>query len=177
MKRTQFKDAPCSIARSLDVMGDWWTPLIVRECLFGMRRFGDMERWLPISRNILAARLKQLVAQGILDKRQYSERPPRYEYHLTERGMDVAKIALAHVEFGERWMFEPGQEPIHIFDRRTGERVIPILVDQTTGKPLDPRHVYAGPGPSFPAAPNVRQDRFREFYETQAPQEPTDSER
>ena len=82
MQRRSFSDVPCSIARSLDVFGDWWNPLIVRECLYGVRKFDELQSWLGIGRNILARRLETLVGAGVLEKRAYESRPPRFEYHL-----------------------------------------------------------------------------------------------
>ena len=167
MERKNFDKAPCSIARSLDVLGDWWTPLILRECLYGVHRFDRMQRWLGIGRNILTRRLAKLVEQGVLERRQYLERPARYEYHLTDKGYDAAKLLLAMMPFGEAWFFGDKREPIRLYDRRTGRRVRPQLVDAETGEPIDPRELYAGPGPSFPPSEEVRRERFVEFYSRQ----------
>lgn len=173
MERKNFEGAPCSIARSLDVIGDWWTPLILRECLYGIHRFDEIQRWLGIGRNILTQRLAQLTEQGVLERRLYQERPPRYEYHLTEKGYDAAKLLLAMMPFGEAWLFGAGNEPIRLYDRRTQRRVHPLLVDAETGESIDPRNLYAGPGPSFPQNDEVRRERFAEFYERQGAREET----
>jgi DNA-binding HxlR family transcriptional regulator len=164
MERTSFATAPCSIARSLDVLGDWWNPLILRECLYGVRRFDELQRWLGVGRNILTGRLALLVKHGLLEKRCYTERPPRFEYHLTDKGHDAARLLVAMMAFGEAWYFDRGQEPIRLFDRTTGRRVRAALVDAGTGAPLDPRALYAGPGPSFPPNEAVRRERFAEYY-------------
>lgn len=164
MKRKQFQAAPCSIARSLDALGDWWAPLILRECLYGVHRFDALQRWLGIGRNILTQRLGKLVEDGLLERRCYQEKPARYEYHLTEKGFDAAKMLLVLMGFGERWLFPPGEEPIHLYDRQTRRRVVPQLVDANTGAPLDPRQLYAGPGPSFPPLWELRRERFAEYY-------------
>jgi DNA-binding HxlR family transcriptional regulator len=164
MERKSFEDAPCSIARTLDVLGDWWAPLIVRECLYGVHRFDDLQRWLGVGRNILSRRLERLVEQGVLTRTAYQARPPRFEYHLTDKGYDAARVLLAMMGFGERWQFEPGREPIQLFDRQSHRRVRPVLVDAETGAPIDPRALYAGPGPSFPAEEAVRRARFADYY-------------
>ena len=172
MERKQFDKAPCSIARSLDVVGDWWTPLIVRECLYGMRRFDQMQRWLGIGRNILTRRLSALVEAGVLEKRRYQERPPRYEYHLTDMGYDAAKVLVAMMPFGEAWFFEPDRAPIRLYDRATGREVRPELVDAHTGRPIDPRELFPGPGPTFPPDESVRRARFGEFFERTGSEKP-----
>jgi len=164
MERKRFEEAPCSIARSLDVVGDWWSPLIIRECLYGVHRFDQIQRWLGIGRNILTRRLAQLVEQGVLEKRRYQDRPPRFEYHLTDKGYDAARLLVAMMPFGERWLFEEGDEPIRLYDRRSHRRVRPQLIDAETGEPIDPRHIYAGPGPAFPAIDEIRRERFVDYY-------------
>ena len=171
MKRATFENEPCSIARSLDVLGDWWNPLILRECLYGVHRFQDMQRWLGIGRNILATRLKLLVDEGLLEKRSYQDKPPRFEYHLTEKGYDAAAVLLAVMRFGEKWYFERGREPIRLTDRATGQQVRPVLVDERTGEPLDLRNLVPGPGPSFPAG-DVRKERFQEYFSRRQEPEP-----
>lgn len=165
MERTSFGDAPCAIARSLDVLGDWWTPLIIRECLYGVHRFGELQRWLGIGRNILTRRLALLVEQGLLEKRQYQDRPARFEYLLTDKGYDAAKVLVALMAFGEAWSFGRENEPVRLFSRETGRRVRPELVDAESGDPIDVRRLYAGPGPSFPRAERVRRERFAEYYQ------------
>src|SRR5262245_66532606 len=75
MKRTSFRSWPCSLARSVDLLGDWWTPLVLREAFFGARRFDEFQQALGIGRNVLAARLRRLVAEGLLERRLHQERP------------------------------------------------------------------------------------------------------
>lgn len=171
MERKSFATAPCSIARSLDILGDWWAPLIIRECLYGVQRFAEIQQWLGIGRNILTRRLKQLTQQGILEQKQYQNRPPRYAYHLTEKGYDAAKILLAMMPFGERWLFKKDHEPILLYDRVSQKRVYPVLVNAETGKPIDPRDLIAGPGPAFPEHQAVRYARFKTYYAHKAEQE------
>lgn len=165
MERKSFADVPCSIARSLDVFGDWWNPLIIRECLYGVTRFDDLHDWLGIGRNILTKRLDALITAGVLEKRAYSERPPRFEYLLTEKGYDAAVLLLAMMTFGERWAFSAGREPIRLFDKKTGRRVRAVVVDDETGERIDPRQLYPGPGPGFPPAKDFRKRRFTQYYD------------
>ncbi|MDJ0709006.1 MAG: winged helix-turn-helix transcriptional regulator [Woeseiaceae bacterium] len=165
MERTSFSASPCSIARSLDVLGDWWNPLIIRECLYGVHRFDDYQKNLGIGRNILTRRLKQLVTDGVLERRQYQDKPNRFGYHLTEKGYDAARVLLGYMSFGEKWYFESSKDPIRLYDRESGRRVVPELVDAATGKVIDPKNLYAGPGPGFPDSEVARRERFAEFFE------------
>lgn len=169
VERKRFEQAPCSVARSLDVLGDWWTPLILRECLYGQHRFDDFIEWLGIGRNMLSRRLAWLVEQGVLEKRPYQERPVRYAYELTEKGYDACKVMLAMMPFGERWCFPPHRAPIVLYDRRTHARVRPVLTDAETGEEIDPRQLYAGPGATFPKPKALRRRRFPEYYERTDP--------
>ncbi|MDJ0711719.1 MAG: helix-turn-helix domain-containing protein [Woeseiaceae bacterium] len=164
MERTKFAAAPCSIARSLDVLGDWWNPLIVRECLYGIHRFEDFQRWLGIGRNILTKRLTLLLDEGLLEKRKYQDNPERFEYHLTDKGYDAAIVLLAVMPFGEKWYFDRDKEPIRLYDRRSGRQVTPVVADAETGEPVDPRNLYAGPGPSFPNDAHIQIERFTEYF-------------
>lgn len=132
--------------------------------MYGLSRFDEFQRWLGIGRNILSRRLAQLVDQGVLEKHRYQEKPPRYEYRLTPKGYDAARLLLAMMPFGEHWQFAPGEEPIHVYHRGTGNRVRPLIVDGETGEELDVRELYAGPGPGFPKNNEIRRERFPEYY-------------
>jgi len=99
---TSLADMPCPIARTLDVVGEWWTLLIVRDALLGARRFDDFKA-TGIADNILAARLKRLVEEGIFDRRPYQDRPARYEYVLTEKGRGLGLVLSALRNWGQKW--------------------------------------------------------------------------
>ena len=103
MQRTQFGEMECSIARTLDIAGEPWTPLIIRDVTWGPRRFDEIQRDLGISRKVLAERLKWLTAQNIVEQRQYSERPVRHEYWLTGKGAELSDVLLAIIAWGDRW--------------------------------------------------------------------------
>ena len=163
MKRKSFAGSPCSIARTLDVLGDWWNPLILREAMYGIRRFDEIQSWLGIGRNILTQRLAGLVDEGLLEKRLYQHNPHRYEYVLTQKGRDATKVLIALMEYGEKWHFEPGNEPIRLYDKDTDRRVTAKVVASETGKPIDTASLYPGPGPGFIQEPDVQRRRFVEF--------------
>jgi DNA-binding HxlR family transcriptional regulator len=121
MRRTSFSKWPCSIARTVDVLGDWWTPLVLREIFFGTARFDDLQRALSIGRNVLTDRLRRLTREGFLERRQYQDRPPRSEYHLTEKGRDFQPVLLAMMRWGDRWMHGRKGAPILLRHSRCGE--------------------------------------------------------
>ncbi len=154
MRRKSFASMECPVARTLDVVGEWWSLLILRDALRGRRRFEEFQESLGIARNILSRRLKQLVAAGLLEKRCYSERPRRYEYRLTDKSRDLFPVLTTLMVWGNRWAC-PAQGPaLVLVDRDSGKRVEPMLVDRVSGKPLDNRNVRLVPGPG--AGPETR---------------------
>lgn len=110
MRRASLASLPCPIARSLDVVGEWWTLLIVRDALTGSRRFDEF-KGTGIADNILSARLKRLCEEGILEKRLYEEHPPRYEYLLTTKGRALTPVIAALFMWGKRWTSGPSLTP------------------------------------------------------------------
>jgi DNA-binding HxlR family transcriptional regulator len=114
MKRTALSEQPCSIARTLDVAGEWWTPLILRDVAYGVRRFGEIQEDLGISANVLSDRLETLVAEGILRRSVYQQRPERHEYVLTEKGVDLIPALLALMQWGDRWVWKGGRGPVRV---------------------------------------------------------------
>ena len=103
MQRTDFSEMTCSIARSLAVAGEPWSPLVLRDVWVGINRFDHIQRDLGISRKVLAERLKHLVDAGMLEQRPYSERPPRQEYVLTPKGFEFVDVLMAMAAWGDRW--------------------------------------------------------------------------
>ena len=140
--------------------------MILRECLYGNSRFDELQDWLGISRNILTRRLNELVEAGILERSAYQDSPVRYEYFLTDKGHDACSVLLAIMPFGERWYFEQGKHPIELRDRKTGRRVVPMVVDKNTGKAIDSKELIPCPGPGFNAPKSLLKKRFAEYYET-----------
>jgi DNA-binding HxlR family transcriptional regulator len=123
MKRTSLGDHPCSIARAVDIAGEWWTPLILRDVSYGVRRFREIQEDLGISANVLADRLESLVAAGVLETHIYQDRPERYEYHLTEKGLDLLPALLALMSWGDKWAWGTGQGPVRVVHESCGHRV------------------------------------------------------
>ena len=110
MLKNTYEGQACSIARSLELIGERWTLLIVRDIFRGLRRFDDMQKSLGIARNVLTNRLERLIDEGILEKRQYQEHPPRYEYFLTEKGIDLWPVLVSLIKWGDKY------EPFGGFD-------------------------------------------------------------
>lgn len=151
MRRTRFEEWNCSIARATDILGDWWTPLVIREAFYGTRRFDDFVDHLGIGRNILTERLRRLTDEGIFDKLAYQDHPARYEYRLTDKGRALFDVLAALHRWGNDWLATDDGPPVEMVDRETGAVVHPIVVDEATGKRLDPRHIKIRRGPGFRA--------------------------
>jgi DNA-binding HxlR family transcriptional regulator len=146
MKRTDFTEMACPIARGVGRVGEWWSLLILREAMYGVTRFDEFEKNLKIAPNILTRRLADLAEGGMLERRQYQERPPRFEYVLTEAGIAFQPVLLALAKWGNDF-FAPEGHSIVMLDRASGEPVVPLVVDAQTGLPLSPDHVDFVPGP------------------------------
>ncbi len=156
MKHASFGAMPCPVARSLEHIGEWWSMLILRDALHGFKRFDEFEQSLGIAPGILARRLKTLVDAGMLERRQYTSKPPRYEYLVTDRCRDFETVLHALLAFGNRH-FSPGERNVVIVDSQTGVEADPVLIDGRSGRPLsDPRFRWA----AGPAADAVVQRRY-----------------
>jgi DNA-binding HxlR family transcriptional regulator len=172
MRRTRFNQCYCSMARVIDLLGDWWTPLVLRECFYGIKRFGDFEARLGIGKNILTQRLERLVRDGLLQRTPYQQRPVRHEYTLTPMGRDFFPVICALLRWGDDWLAEPEGPAMQLVDRQTGQPIRPVVVDQNTGKKLEARDVTPVPGPGLPQ--NLHEEARRYF--AGAPLLPTRSE-
>jgi DNA-binding HxlR family transcriptional regulator len=148
MRRTRFDRAPCPIARTTDLIGDWWTPIVMREAFRGVRRFGDFVEALDIPRAVLAARLDRLVEEGMLDKVEYQRHPRRYEYRLTDKGRDFWNVLAAMWRWGSDWLWDGAEPPIALEDRETGAIIKPLVIDETTGRPMNLTRLRIGRNPS-----------------------------
>lgn len=151
MRRTRFDRWPCPIARTTDLVGDWWTPLVMREAFLGRRRFEDFQRSLGVPRAVLAKRLERLVEESMLIKVAYEEHPPRYEYRLTEKGRAFWDVLAAMWRWGADWLWDCKGAPLALFDRETDQEVRPLVIDENTGHRLDVRRLKVAkakrPGP------------------------------
>jgi DNA-binding HxlR family transcriptional regulator len=164
MQRTSLAGFHCSLARTLDVVGEWWTPLIVARVALGLTRFDDLQRELGLSRKVLAQRLDSLVAHGVLQQRPYQSRPVRYDYVLTQKGIDLIPALMALMAWGDRWASDPTGPPLQLRHRTCGEDTEAAVTCSRCGEALGHGDVVAraGPGARVTRGTRVTAERLRE---------------
>jgi DNA-binding HxlR family transcriptional regulator len=151
VRRTRFNDWPCPIARTTDLIGDWWTPLILREAFSGVRRFDDFQERLGVPRAVLTQRLNRLVDDGLLHRVPDDDRPSRHDYRLTDKGRAFWDVLAAMWRWGSDWLWPEGVEPPAILvDAETRHEVRPMVVDENTGDLLDVRRIRMTRNPRRP---------------------------
>ena len=162
MRWREISEMNCSIARSLSIVGDRWTLLLLRDCFLGARRFDDFRASLDLSPHLLSTRLRALVDAGVLERRPYQEKPRRDEYRLTEKGRDLYPVIAGLVRWGDRWMAEASGPPVTLVHRDCRHATTPTLVCSECGEGLDPRAVQARVSPQAGARrPNPSNPRDR----------------
>jgi DNA-binding HxlR family transcriptional regulator len=152
MRRTSFQDVNCSVAQCLEIVGEWWSLLIVRDAFLGVRRFDDFAARLGISRSVLNQRLSGLVEAGVLDRVRYSEHPPRDEYRLTDKGRDLWGVITAMRQWGDRWA-APDGPPVEVVHIACGHLSEARFTCSHCGEALGPRSYRPRPGPGGGALP------------------------
>jgi DNA-binding HxlR family transcriptional regulator len=145
MDRKSFVGMDCSVAQCLEVVGEWWSMLIVRDAFLGVTRFDDFQRRLGISRNILNERLNTLVDAGVLVRVPYSEHPPRHDYRLTDKGRDLWPVLTAMRQWGDRYA-APDGPPLRVIHTACGAVSDAVLVCGSCGEAIGPRDVEAVSG-------------------------------
>lgn len=153
--RASFKDMSCSVARTLDVVGERWTALIVRDILFGVRRFDAIQRNLGISRKVLTERLAELREDGVVERIRYQDAPPRYDYVLTEKGVDLAYVLLALKSWGDRWASQGKGPPLVLRHERCGAVTDVVAACAECGEPLRAGELTPLPGPGARPGPGT----------------------
>ena len=155
MKAKSFAGMRCSVAGALEMIGDRWILLLLRDLGLGLSRYDDFRKSCGIPTTTLSKRLQTLEAHGIVERTRYSERPPRYEYHLTEKGRDLWKVTTALREWGDRWDASGyGAPTVEVVDRETDHELRLALVDPKTGQVVPRDRIHLRPGPGADA--NVR---------------------
>jgi DNA-binding HxlR family transcriptional regulator len=146
MERKSFADMHCSVAQCLEVVGEWWSMLILRDAFLGVTRFDDFQERLGIARNILNQRLTRLVEEGVLDKVPYSDHPPRYDYRLTTKGRDLWPVMTAMRQWGDKYA-APDGPPLWVVHKSCGKVTEAVMTCSQCGERVGPRDVRAVPGP------------------------------
>jgi DNA-binding HxlR family transcriptional regulator len=147
-------DLNCSVARTLSVIGDRWTMLVLRNAFIGIRRFDDFQRQLGVTRHVLAERLKRLVDAQIFSKVLYQ--PSRFEYRLTDKGRALYPILLALTAWGDTWMDEGRGPPLYYHHNTCGHRMTPVMVCSACNEPLVARDVIAMVGPGLASVSDLK---------------------
>ena len=147
MRLTSLADWNCSIARTLDVVGEWWTLLILRDAFRGTCRFDDFQASLGLARSVLTARLQKLTEHGVLERRAYSEHPPRYEYTLTEQGRALFPVITALRTWGDQWLPVPGGPPAVLVHDACGGVIQPVLTCPHCHRQVTSINAHSEPGP------------------------------
>ncbi|MEU6069758.1 MULTISPECIES: winged helix-turn-helix transcriptional regulator [Streptomyces] len=161
--RPSFANWPCSIARTVDVIGDAWTALVLREAFYGIRRFDEFQQELGIARNTLADRLRRLVDEGLLDKRLYESEPPRHEYLLTEKGRDFFPVLAAMTRWGDKWLAGDEGVPVTLHHEVCGHDAHAETVCSACGEPMRSEDTSPRMGPGYPERLRTRPDIQRRF--------------
>lgn len=148
MSRADLANTTCSVARAIERIGDPWTLMILREMFLGSRRFDQFQRFTGASPHILSKRLRQLCDDGILTTRQYSDHPPRQDYVLTDKGLDLWPVIIGLRAWGEKWMPE-GANAVELIHKPHGHPLKPVLVCSDCGEPVTARDSQAHIGPQL----------------------------
>lgn len=152
MRWNDIDQQTCSVARTLAVVGDRWTLLIVRDAFLGTRRFEDFRRQSGISRHRLSDRLQKLVRHGVLLKVRYQQKPPRYEYRLTPRGIDLYPVMITLAQWGNQWCDDGNGAPVEYFHQSCGNKMHAVLSCSECASELRPQQVTPLLGPGLRAA-------------------------
>lgn len=158
MRWEDLADQPCSMARALAVVGDRWTLMILRDAFLKVRRFDDFQKSLGLARRVLSERLALLVEEGVLEKRPYQERPVRYEYRLTDKGLDLYPTVLSLIHWADRHYAGPEGPPVLHHHKACGCDFRSVLTCSECGRKVKPRQVEARRNPKLDEsdAPLVR---------------------
>jgi DNA-binding HxlR family transcriptional regulator len=149
MRWDEINTVECSIARALSVVGDRWTMMIVRDVFLGIRRFDAMQKDLDLTPHRLSHRLGKLVRDGILARVEYEKRPRRFEYRLTEKGIDLFPLIVVLNTWGDRWMAGRSGAPIELVHRNCGRAIKPALTCPSCKEKMVPREMSLRPGPAL----------------------------
>jgi DNA-binding HxlR family transcriptional regulator len=152
MERKRFSDMDCSVARALDEVGEWWSLLIVRECMLGAVRFDEFQSGLGIARNVLTTRLERLVELEVLERFPLSDRANTSGYRLTRKGEELYPVLVALMQWGDKWLAPRGKPPLRLVENLSGHSIEKMSVRSKTGQGLSYKEVRYEPGPGATAS-------------------------
>ncbi|MEO7548520.1 MAG: helix-turn-helix domain-containing protein [Ramlibacter sp.] len=155
MEKAGFSDFACSIARTLDVIGEWWTLLILRDLFVGMTRYDEIQQDLGIASNVLAARLKRLLAAGLIRREAAPDDGRSWNYALTAQGRDLYPVLLSLMAWGDKWMTPPGRQPVLMVHAACGQVTAPVPACSVCSKPLPLEEIRFFPGPGGKEGPGT----------------------
>ena len=147
VERTSFAGMNCSIARTLEIIGEWWTPVILRDAFLGLSRFEEFQASLGIARNVLTKRLATLVQAGIMERERYQEHPERFEYRLTEAGRDLFPVVVSLLQWGDRWTADEAGPPLLLVHEPCGQPGGATLTCSRCGEEITLENVRPELGP------------------------------
>lgn len=150
----------CPVARVLNLIGDSWTLMIIREALYGATRFSDIQYNTGIAKNLLISRLNKLVENGIFEKIDAGDSGTRYEYHLTQKGRSLNSVMMAMHQWGNEYEFTPGEAPVLLIDKKTGKELLPIRPHRANGEAIPDEDISVELGPG---ASNATRKRFSQL--------------
>ncbi|WP_336113377.1 winged helix-turn-helix transcriptional regulator [Streptomyces sp. PTD9-10] len=164
--RPSFADWPCSVARTVDIIGDAWTSLILREAFYGSCRFDEFQQQLGIARNTLTDRLRRLVDEGLMERRLYESEPPRHEYRLTEKGRDFFPVLAALTRWGDRWLAGEEGVPVTLHHETCDQDAHAEAVCSSCGEPMRSEDTSVRMGPGYPERLRTQPDVQRRFAQS-----------
>ncbi len=175
MDKPGFADFSCSIARTLDVIGEWWTLLVLRDLFAGMSRYDEIQQDLGIASNMLAARLKRLLDAGLITREVAPEDARSRRYSLTEKGRDLYPVLLSVMAWGDKWLAEPGQQPVLVVHEGCGQVTAAVPSCSVCGEPMGLHDMQFRAGPGGRAGPGTA--RVGRYLGASAPKEKAPGQR
>jgi DNA-binding HxlR family transcriptional regulator len=152
MERKRFNDMDCSVARALDEIGEWWSLLIVRECMLGATRFDEFQSGLGIARNVLTTRLDRLVELGVLERFPLQDRANTSGYGLTPKGEELYPVLVALMQWGDKWLAPRGKPPLRLVENLSGRPIEKLSVRSKSGHGVSYKEIRYEPGPGATAS-------------------------
>jgi DNA-binding HxlR family transcriptional regulator len=168
MQRKSLGNRQCPVARSLERVGEWWSILILRDAVYGLKRFDEFQKSLDIAPNMLTRRLNGLVEDGLLERQLYSDKPVRHEYVLTQTGRDFRPVLVALLAWGNKH-FAPEGPSVLLADAATGAIADPVVIDRVSGRPIPGGGFSLVPGPAAGERMRKRLERVAELAATRRP--------